>query len=37
MSIDEFYELLQLALTLMGVLTVILAFVFIAYEKTGSK
>ena len=37
MSIDEFYELLQLALTLMGVLMVILAFVFIAYEKTGSK
>jgi len=37
MSPDEFYGLLQLGLTLLGIVTVILAFLFIAYEKTESK
>jgi hypothetical protein len=37
MSPDEFYGLLQLGLTLLGIVTVILTFLFIAYEKTESK
>jgi|GEM_PF-1037632 hypothetical protein len=33
MSVDEYYELLQLAIIILGMVTIILAFVYIGYEK----
>ena len=33
MGADEFYELLQLGITLFGIVTIVLAFAFIGYEK----
>jgi len=37
MGIDEYYELLKLGITLLGIVTIILAFVFVGYEKSGSQ
>ncbi len=34
MSIDEYYELLQLGIMFLGIATVILAFLFVGYEKS---
>ena len=34
MSIDEYYELLQLGIMFLGIAAVILAFLFVGYEKS---
>lgn len=34
MSIDEYYQLLQLGIMFLGIATVILAFLFVGYEKS---
>lgn len=36
-SIDEYYELLQLGIVFLGILATILAFLFVGYEKSGGK
>jgi len=36
-SADEYYELLQLGIMLLGIAAVILAFLFVGFEKSGSK
>jgi hypothetical protein len=36
-SADEYYELLQLGIMLLGIVAVILAFLFVGFEKSGSK
>ena len=37
LAIEEYYELLQLGLMLLGIATVVLAFLFIGYEKSEGK
>jgi hypothetical protein len=37
LGIEEYYELLQLGLMLLGIVTVVLAFLFIGYEKGEGK
>jgi hypothetical protein len=37
LGIEEYYELLQLGLMLLGIITVVLAFLFIGYEKSEGK
>lgn len=37
MSVDEYYELLQLGIMLLGIATVILTFLFVGFEKSGGK
>jgi len=37
LSVEEYYELLQLGLMLLGIATVVLTFLFIGYEKSEEK
>jgi hypothetical protein len=37
LGIEEYYELLQLGLMLLGIVTVVLAFLYIGYEKSEEK
>jgi hypothetical protein len=37
LAIEEYYQLLQLGLMVLGLATVVLAFLFIGYEKTEKK
>ena len=37
LGIEEYYELLQLGLMFLGIATVVLAFLFIGYEKSEGK
>ena len=37
LAIEEYYELLQLGLMFLGIVTVVLAFLFIGYEKSEGK
>jgi len=34
MDIDEYYQLLQLGIMFLGIATVILAFLFVGYERS---
>lgn len=37
LSVEEYYELLKLGLMLLGIATVVLAFLFVGYEKSEGK
>jgi len=37
LSVEEYYELLQLGLMLLGIAAVVLTFLFIGYEKSEGK
>ncbi len=37
MGVDEYYELLQLGITLLGIISLILGFLYVGYEKSESK
>ena len=37
LGIEEYYQLLQLGLMFLGVVTVVLTFLFIGYEKSEGK
>ena len=37
LAIEEYYQLLQLGLMVLGIVTVVLTFLFIGYEKNEGK